>query len=174
MPEATVLSFARPPRTEFASKQTLLLWSCSVEMLYGGREKLLNMARNFFEVSPCALRCLRKLDGEIARQELRLIQPALAFDAKTMLGIEEVRRQAETAGLVRVNPLSVLCWAILSFNPNLERGEINVGMAPVDGHYLVFVNRGAKCKPRLVLQPHTPNRKYPPQSRWIFAASMAS
>ena len=169
MPEANVLSFARPVRTEFTSKQTPLYWSCSPEMLSGGTEKLITRARHAFEVSPGAIKFLRDFDGEIALEELRLIQPALAFDAKTMLGFEEVRCQAEGIGLMPTNPVAVLSWAILSFNQNLERGEINVGMAPKNGHYLVFVNRGTRCKPRLVLQPHSPNRKYPPRSRWIYA-----
>lgn len=173
MPEATVLPFVRPSHGYVPSTHTALFWSCSPDMWSGGAEKLISMARNAFEVSPQALRFLRACSGEIEQQELKLIQPSSALDAKTMLGIKEVECLALNAGFIHVEPLTVLSWAVMSYNPNFERGEINLGMEPIDGHYLVFVNRGPKCKPRLVLQPHTLNRKYQPFSRWIFATKPA-
>ncbi len=169
MAGATVLSFARPGRPDFSPTQVPLFWSCSVELLSGGVDRILAMARNAFEISPGATKFIRRLEYEVVWQDLKLIQPATAFDSKTLLGFEEVRCRAQGVGLVYANPLSVLSWAILAFNPNLERGEINIGMRPLDGHYLVFINRGTRCKPRLVLQPTVPNRKYHPDTRWIFA-----
>lgn len=165
---STVLQFARPARDLHAAGHSPLHWSWGADAPTA--ETLLPALRDQFEVSGGAVRFIRELGGTAVIQTLQLVRPAAAFAVPHLLSIDQVHELAPKYGLALTNPLSVLSWAILSFNPNLEQGEIDVGMTPIEGHYLVFKNRGRRVKPRLILQPHEPRRLYPPDCRWILAS----
>lgn len=164
---ATVLSFKRPVRQLPAQGHSALHWSWGEDA--HNAASLLPALRDQFEVSGGAGSFICALEGNVVPQSLQLVYPAKTFAVPHLLGIEEVHDLAPKYGLKRANPLSVLAWGTLSFNQNLERGEIDVGMTPIEGHYLVFKNRGPRVKPRLVLQPYQPSRLYPQNCRWIFA-----